>query len=138
MIVLEHLSLFFVTFLHAVQIFTLFLRGLMCRSSARTKKYGFRQGRTPNIPTGSASYCSRMSPTPLMHARRQTVFYTPEAITVGEGDELTGTLTCAPNARNNRDLDITIAYECGDVQNTVDYKMCVFLSFCTAFSPRVA
>ncbi|EJD52811.1 S-adenosyl-L-methionine-dependent methyltransferase [Auricularia subglabra TFB-10046 SS5] len=41
---------------------------------------------------------------------KQTVFYTPETLTVSEGQEIIGTLACAPNARNNRDLDISISY----------------------------
>ena len=28
-----------------------------------------------------------------------------------EGDTIRGTLSCAPNSRNNRDLDIEIEYE---------------------------
>lgn len=40
-----------------------------------------------------------------------------------------GQLTCAPNARNPRDLDITIAYQT-EVEPKVEvhYKMCVPLS----------
>ncbi len=64
-----------------------------------------------------------------LRACRQTVFYTPEALTVSAGDKITGRLSCAPNARNNRDLDITIAYKAGDGPETeVQYKMCVFPS----------
>lgn len=44
---------------------------------------------------------------------KQTVFYTPETLTVKEGDKITGRLTCAPNKRNPRDLDIKIAYKHG-------------------------
>ncbi|KAF8187509.1 protein arginine N-methyltransferase [Pholiota molesta] len=55
---------------------------------------------------------------------KQTVFYTPTAMTVNEGDKITGRLTCAPNARNNRDLDITIAYKApSDEEKVVSYKM---------------
>lgn len=56
---------------------------------------------------------------------KQTVFYTPETLAVASGDEITGELTCAPNARNPRDLDITISYKGPtDVQpTTMDYKM---------------
>jgi protein arginine N-methyltransferase 1 len=48
---------------------------------------------------------------------------------VSDGDNITGNLTCAPNAKNNRDLDITIEYanpedEQGNIVK-VDYKMCV-------------
>ncbi|ADV19487.1 protein arginine N-methyltransferase 1 [Cryptococcus gattii Ru294] len=42
---------------------------------------------------------------------KQTVFYTSETLTVSEGDVIQGTLHCAPNSRNNRDLDIVIDYE---------------------------
>jgi len=41
---------------------------------------------------------------------KQTVFYTVDTITISEGESITGEITCAPNARNNRDLDITVAY----------------------------
>jgi len=41
---------------------------------------------------------------------KQTVFYLDETIIMSEGEELTGHLTCLPNARNPRDLDITISY----------------------------
>ncbi|KAJ2919910.1 hypothetical protein MD484_g392, partial [Candolleomyces efflorescens] len=42
---------------------------------------------------------------------KQTVFYTPSALTVSEGDKIVGNLSCAPNKRNNRDLDIEISYK---------------------------
>jgi len=55
---------------------------------------------------------------------KQTVFYTPSTITISEGDEVTGQLKCSPNARNNRDLDISISFSAPDgTSNTVDYKM---------------
>ncbi|KAF9073587.1 protein arginine N-methyltransferase [Rhodocollybia butyracea] len=56
---------------------------------------------------------------------KQTVFYTQNTITVSEGDDITGHLRCAPNQRNNRDLDISISYQ--SVQepeiSTMVYKM---------------
>jgi len=58
---------------------------------------------------------------------RQTVFYTPETLTINSGDQVRGILSCAPNARNPRDLDIRIKYRVnqdGD-QTAVQYKMCV-------------
>ena len=64
------------------------------------------------------------------------MFYTPDTLTVSEGEVIAGTLSCAPNARNNRDLDITIAYETpkgGKV--SVDYKMCVRPSFLSSPPP---
>jgi type I protein arginine methyltransferase len=42
---------------------------------------------------------------------RQTVFYTIDPISVLNGDFIEGTVSCAPNARNNRDLDIVIEYK---------------------------
>ncbi|KAK1230485.1 Nuclear SAM-dependent mono-and asymmetric methyltransferase [Marasmius sp. AFHP31] len=55
---------------------------------------------------------------------KQTVFYTPNTVTVSEGDKISGRLKCAPNARNNRDLDITISYSTpNDPETTMQYKM---------------
>ncbi|KAG1751398.1 protein arginine N-methyltransferase [Suillus paluster] len=68
---------------------------------------------------------------------KQTVFYTPSTIRITEGQEIAGTVSCAPNARNNRDLDIAISYavvgnneETDDneetdkyEEKTVEYKM---------------
>jgi hypothetical protein len=56
---------------------------------------------------------------------RQTVFYTPHTLRVSEGEKITGKLTCSPNARNNRDLDIAISYSTPNSERTqVNYKMC--------------
>ncbi|OBZ67183.1 Protein arginine N-methyltransferase 1 [Grifola frondosa] len=55
---------------------------------------------------------------------KQTVFYTPETLTLSEGQKITGRLSCAPNARNNRDLDISITYQAGDEpEKEIQYKM---------------
>ncbi|KDR74976.1 hypothetical protein GALMADRAFT_248796 [Galerina marginata CBS 339.88] len=57
---------------------------------------------------------------------KQTVFYTPSSITIHQGDQIAGRLVCAPNARNNRDLDITIGYKVegtDEAENVVQYKM---------------
>jgi hypothetical protein len=56
---------------------------------------------------------------------RQTVFYTPETLRISDGEKIVGKLTCSPNARNNRDLDITISYSTpNSARIRVDYKMC--------------
>jgi hypothetical protein len=61
--------------------------------------------------------------------RRQTVFYTPSTITIDQGQTITGTLYCAPNAKNNRDLDIVVEYQLGQEKPVeIQYKMCVVLS----------
>ena len=56
------------------------------------------------------------------------MFYTPSTITISDGEKINGTLTCAPNTRNNRDLDITIEYTAGEETTRVEYKMCVLPS----------
>ena len=83
-----------------------------------------------NIPTGSkwplsiltASYSHL-----VLSRHRQTVFYTPSTIIVSEGQKVTGHVSCSPNAKNNRDLDIAISYQTGnDAKDThIQYKMCV-------------
>jgi protein arginine N-methyltransferase 1 len=62
---------------------------------------------------------------------KQTVFYLPNDIQVSQGDLINGTLKCTPNARNPRDLDISISYERCDAEGkkldetfTSDYHMC--------------
>jgi len=66
--------------------------------------------------------------------RRQTVFYTQDALTVYKGQSINGSLTCSPNARNNRDLDIVISYNVPAHESTpeqsdiIQYKMCVLPS----------
>jgi protein arginine N-methyltransferase 1 len=42
---------------------------------------------------------------------KQTVFYLADPIAGEEGEVVEGTLRCAPNAKNHRDLDIELAYE---------------------------
>ncbi|KAJ3524166.1 hypothetical protein NM688_g8608 [Phlebia brevispora] len=61
---------------------------------------------------------------------KQTVFYTPDTLTVSQGDHITGELSCKPNARNPRDLDIVIKYQTtsDEEQREMQYKMCVVLS----------
>ncbi|KAH9969273.1 S-adenosyl-L-methionine-dependent methyltransferase [Lactifluus volemus] len=55
---------------------------------------------------------------------KQTVFYTPDTLTISEGEKIVGELSCAPNSRNNRDLDITISYATPNSTPThVEYKM---------------
>ncbi|GAN06098.1 protein arginine N-methyltransferase [Mucor ambiguus] len=58
---------------------------------------------------------------------KQTVFYTPDALTLKKGESVEGELTCSPNKSNPRDLDIIIDYKFagahGDVHEVCDYKM---------------
>lgn len=121
---------------HAMTTFTPFSRGSIFHLNAPTKRSSSPQGHTHNIPTGS------MSPLfvvlPISHVNcgmfRQTVFYTPSTITIGQGETITGSLSCAPNAKNNRDLDIVIQYQLGQEKPVdIHYKMCVVLSLRTPF-----
>ncbi|KAF8325273.1 protein arginine n-methyltransferase [Cantharellus anzutake] len=57
---------------------------------------------------------------------KQTVFYTQSTITINEGETIKGELSCKPNARNPRDLDIAIFYEVdGSLPSSdvIEYKM---------------
>ncbi|SPO37091.1 probable HMT1 - hnRNP arginine N-methyltransferase [Pseudozyma flocculosa] len=57
---------------------------------------------------------------------KQTVFYTKDMLTVSQGDAITGRLSCQPNSKNNRDLDIVIDYEVKGAAGTkgrMEYKM---------------
>lgn len=57
---------------------------------------------------------------------KQTVLYLPEdLLDTKEGDEIKGTLECRPNAKNPRDLDLTLEYGVGDKPTTIyKYHMC--------------
>jgi len=61
---------------------------------------------------------------------KQTVFYLTDVLTVEAGESVSGQLTCRPNDRNRRDLDISVAYklETEDMgrqaEGVCDYKMC--------------
>lgn len=60
---------------------------------------------------------------------KQTVFYLREVLTVEEGEQVSGFLSCKPNDKNRRDLDIKMNYELdtGDYTRSTagecDYKM---------------
>lgn len=108
--------------------------GLISRLLARTRKSASLLALMQNTPTGSTSSekLSRLVPrTDAVGAcQRQTVFYTPTTITISEGQKIWGRLTCGPNTKNNRDLDITISYQTDDTAETVvEYKMCVVFPF---------
>ncbi|KAM6033129.1 LOW QUALITY PROTEIN: protein arginine N-methyltransferase 1-like [Chlamydotis macqueenii] len=58
---------------------------------------------------------------------KQTVFYMEEYLTVKAGEEIFGTITMKPNAKNNRDLDFTIDLDfkgqlC-ELSCSTDYRM---------------
>ncbi|KAI9884046.1 MAG: type I protein arginine N-methyltransferase Rmt1 [Watsoniomyces obsoletus] len=61
---------------------------------------------------------------------KQTVFYINDALTVEEGEVVSGVLTNKPNEQNKRDLDIRIEYRLETEDPTrvgegvCDYKMC--------------
>ncbi|KAG8878882.1 hypothetical protein FRB97_002119 [Tulasnella sp. 331] len=58
---------------------------------------------------------------------KQTVFYLRDVITVSSGEDVTGEISVAPNARNPRDLDITMNYRhegaAGSVKGDLSFKM---------------
>ena len=94
-------------------------RGLILASNAHTRRYNSQLDLMPSTHIGSKlnSHSSAFLliivfvPFTTFIRSRQTVFYTVDAITINEGGVVNGTITCAPNRRNNRDLDISITYE---------------------------
>ncbi|CAO3593151.1 unnamed protein product [Absidia cylindrospora] len=80
---------------------------------------GFTQGDTPiHFSTGAHAMYTHW---------KQTVFYTPTTLTILGGETIQGTIACAPNDQNRRDLNIVIDYsfhgKYGSEQHTCDYKM---------------
>jgi hypothetical protein len=62
-----------------------------------------------------------------------------DTITISAGESINGVISCSPNARNPRDLDIAIEYEVKGAhpsKGEVKYKMYVhpFFHFCTKIS----
>ena len=79
----------------------------------------FRTGHKPNrFSTGPGAQQTHW---------KQTVFYLDQEITIVKGEKLTGKLSCRPNAKNRRDLDITISYKHNgkwqQASGSMEYKM---------------
>ncbi|KAJ2714095.1 Nuclear SAM-dependent mono-and asymmetric methyltransferase [Coemansia spiralis] len=59
---------------------------------------------------------------------KQAVFYTRNTLAVSKGDTIKGTIACAPNTENPRDLDISIDYQFEgkeeSAQERLEYRMC--------------
>lgn len=118
-------------------------RGSISASNARTRRSNSQLDLMPSTHIGSKlnSYSSAflliivVVPFSTFVRSRQTVFYTVDAITINEGGIVNGTITCAPNQRNNRDLDISITYETDENQSgSLSYKMCVISLSCSVYS----
>jgi protein arginine N-methyltransferase 1 len=54
---------------------------------------------------------------------KQTVFYLKDDLAINSGDEIKGTISCKPNASNQRDLDISLTVEHNSTTQTQDYLM---------------
>ena len=52
---------------------------------------------------------------------KQTIFYTKDTLTVCEGEELRGKISCRPNPKNSRDLDITLAVKFNGRHSKADW-----------------
>lgn len=67
------------------------------------------------------------SPSARVTHWKQTVFYLEDTLTVCQGEELVGNITCKPNEKNPRDLDITLRYDFegrhGEAHRTQQYRM---------------
>jgi len=58
---------------------------------------------------------------------KQTVFYMNDVLSMKKGEELRGEFTCKPNAKNPRDLDLTIHYKFKGEYENVDSTALYFL-----------
>jgi protein arginine N-methyltransferase 1 len=59
---------------------------------------------------------------------KQTIFYLPETIAICSGEIIEGDITCKPNKKNHRDLDIGITYKVNGKHHTnynkhMDYRL---------------
>lgn len=59
---------------------------------------------------------------------KQTIFYFPDSLPVSKGDIIFGNLSCKPNTKNPRDLDVEIDYtlenSAGSYKDSCSYTMC--------------
>jgi protein arginine N-methyltransferase 1 len=53
---------------------------------------------------------------------KQTVFYLEEPITIKQGEDITASISCAPNPGNPRDLDIRINYTFDGAEMKIDQR----------------
>eukprot|EP01119_Soliformovum_irregulare_P001347 TRINITY_DN11073_c0_g1_i1.p1 TRINITY_DN11073_c0_g1~~TRINITY_DN11073_c0_g1_i1.p1 ORF type:complete len:343 (-),score=92.96 TRINITY_DN11073_c0_g1_i1:264-1265(-) len=58
---------------------------------------------------------------------KQTVFYLQDVLSVKKGESIQGTFSCAPNAKNFRDLDLKIAFKFEGEYETLDSSLDYFL-----------
>lgn len=58
---------------------------------------------------------------------KQTIFYLPENLVICDGEKISGDITCKPNRKNRRDLDIGISVAVKGLHNTssfsIDYRL---------------
>ena len=54
---------------------------------------------------------------------KQTIFYTRQTLTICEGEEISGTISCKPNPNNNRDLDISMDVVFDGQHSKMDTKL---------------
>jgi protein arginine N-methyltransferase 1 len=51
---------------------------------------------------------------------KQTIFYLPDPITICAGETIEGNISCKPNKRNNRDLDISLGLKFNGHYSSLD------------------
>eukprot|EP00980_Cylindrotheca_fusiformis_P008264 scaffold1736_cov127-Cylindrotheca_fusiformis.AAC.78 len=50
---------------------------------------------------------------------KQTIFYLEDNLVICEGEEIAGEITCRPNKKNNRDLDIGLSISCSGQHSNI-------------------
>jgi protein arginine N-methyltransferase 1 len=58
---------------------------------------------------------------------KQTIFYLPDSLVVCKGETLEGEISCVPNKKNNRDLDIGLSLSFhgkhASIEKQIDYRL---------------
>jgi type I protein arginine methyltransferase len=58
---------------------------------------------------------------------KQTIFYLPDTVAICEGEKIIGELTCKPNQKNRRDLDIAVDISIDGkhtkINKTINYRL---------------
>jgi len=58
---------------------------------------------------------------------KQTVFYLEDVLSMKKGEEIRGEFSCAPNAKNPRDLDLQISYKFTGEHDSIDNTQSYYL-----------
>lgn len=82
-----------------------------------------------SLNPASSPHCTTLAPHPLYRPThwKQTVLYLEDTLVICSGESISGTIACAPNAKNPRDLDVELSYsfqgQNGQAARTQQFRM---------------